>query len=37
MGLLLVREFIEKLGSKLEVKTKPGVGTEFSFVLAIAK
>ena len=37
MGLLLVREFIEKLGSKLEVKTKPGVGTEFSFVLDIAK
>ena len=37
MGLLLVREFIEKLGSKLEVKTKPGVGTEFSFSLAIAK
>ena len=37
MGLLLVREFIEKLGSKLEVKTKQGVGTEFSFSLAIAK
>lgn len=37
MGLLLVKEFIEKLGSKLEVKTKPGVGTEFSFSLAIAK
>ena len=37
MGLLLVREFIEKLGSKLEVKTKQGLGTEFSFSLAIAK
>ena len=35
MGLLLVKEFIEKLGSKLEVITRPGVGSEFSFSLPI--
>ncbi|MCY7422360.1 MAG: GAF domain-containing sensor histidine kinase [Chitinophagaceae bacterium] len=35
MGLLLVKEFIEKLGSKLEVISKPGVGSEFSFSLPI--
>lgn len=37
MGLLLVKEFIEKLGSKLEVKTIPGQGSEFSFSLPISK
>ena len=35
MGLLLVKEFIEKLGSKLELASKPGVGSEFSFSLPI--
>jgi signal transduction histidine kinase len=35
MGLLLVKEFIEKLGSKLQVITNPGKGTEFSFSLPI--
>ncbi len=35
MGLLLVKEFIEKLGSKLHVITNPGKGTEFNFSLPI--
>ena len=35
MGLLLVKEFIEKLGGKLEVTSKPGKGSEFSFWLPI--
>lgn len=33
VGLLLVREFLQKHGSSLGIKSAPGMGSEFSFIL----
>lgn len=33
VGLLLVREFLSRHGSMLQVKSAPGMGSEFSFIL----
>lgn len=33
MGLLLVREFIDRLNGKIDVESAEGVGTKFKIVL----
>lgn len=33
VGLLLVREFLNRHGSELQIKSAPGLGSEFSFIL----
>ena len=35
IGLILAREFIEKLGSTLNIKSEVGKGTSFSFSLPV--
>lgn len=35
LGLMLCREFVEKHGSKIGVKSEVGVGTEFHFTLPL--
>jgi|GEM_PF-4475594 signal transduction histidine kinase len=33
VGLLLVREFLGRHGSDIQIKSAPGMGSEFSFLL----
>ena len=37
LGLVLVKEFIEKMGGQLSIKSKPGYGTEFSFTVPLSE
>lgn len=37
LGLILCREMIEKHGSRLEINSNPGAGTQFSFALEAIK
>jgi signal transduction histidine kinase len=36
LGLIICREFVEKNGGEISVKSKPGEGTTFSFTLPMA-
>ncbi|MEL6652259.1 MAG: two-component regulator propeller domain-containing protein, partial [Bacteroidota bacterium] len=36
LGLILVREYVEKNGGEIEVESEPGVGTTFRFSLPLA-
>ena len=36
LGLIICREFVEKNGGEIKVKSKPGEGTTFSFTLPMA-
>ncbi|HYQ57826.1 MAG TPA: two-component regulator propeller domain-containing protein, partial [Draconibacterium sp.] len=35
LGLVLCKEFVEKHGGEISLKSKPGVGSEFSFTLPV--
>lgn len=35
LGIILIKDFIEKNGGKLDVKSEPGVGTDFRFSLPV--
>ncbi len=37
LGLVLVNEFIEKMGGKLNIKSEPNYGTEFTFTVPLSK
>ncbi|MEL7339225.1 MAG: ATP-binding protein, partial [Bacteroidota bacterium] len=36
LGLILVKEYVEKNGGEIEVESEPGVGTTFRFSLPLA-